>query len=107
MRTVAAIILIVVGGIGVIYLGFVALFAVGAIGSDAHGVRSQVGALLVTATPIFCGAAAWCGGAALRALVGRDAIALRAAGRALGYGAALLGLAFLCLEVGGPVTRLS
>lgn len=72
MRTLAAIILIAIGSIRALYLGFVAMFAVGAITSDADGVRSQIGALLVTATPFFCGAAAWHGFGALKALAGRD-----------------------------------
>lgn len=40
MCIVVVIIFIVVGGIGVIYFGFVVLFVVGVIGSDVYGVCS-------------------------------------------------------------------
>ncbi|MEG3178673.1 hypothetical protein U1872_20760 [Sphingomonas sp. RB3P16] len=107
MRTLAAIILIVVGSIGTLCFGFLALFTVGAITSNAEGVGSQIGALLVTATPVLCGAAAWCGFVALTALADRANTALRTTQRALGGGAALSGLAMLFLTIGGPMTRLS
>ena len=103
----AAIILIAGGSIGVLCFDFLAPFTVGAIISNVEGVGSQIGPPLVNATPVLCGAAAWGGFIALRALVDRADTALRRTSRALGGGAALPGLATLFLAIGGAMPRLS
>ena len=107
MRNLVAVILIAGGSIGALCFGFVALFTIGAITSTSEGVGSQIGALLVTATPVLCGAAAWCGLVALKASADRGSSAGPVVRRTLGGGAALLGLAMLFLAIGGPMTRLS
>lgn len=59
--------------------------------------------MLVIVIFIFCGVVVWCGGVVFRVLVGCDVIVLWVVGCVLGYGVVLLGLVFLCLEVGGLV----
>lgn len=103
----AAIILIAGGSIGALCFGFLAAFTVGAIISKAEGVGSQIGALLVTARPVLCGAAAWGGFVALKALADHADMALRTPQRALGGAAALSGLATPFVAIGGAMTRLS
>ena len=107
MRALAATMLIVLGLIGTVCLGFVALFTASAVFSDADAASSRFGALLVTCTPLLCVAAAVCGIVVTKRLGSSGTAKPNDEKALLVRGIILLGLAALFITVGGPMIRLS